>query len=187
MARPGGFLYADDDTLVGVTLALSRIDREAKKEWAKAMRGAGSRYWRQAVASAKSQPQDKVFGAANVRWSMGGKGTATVKIRPLSGFPDDTPGDGIGVDPRAPWQVIDFGNKRSRRTAQRGPYRRRTKGTAGTVDAHPFDLPVRSLPRHVPTGRIVWGSVDGLGRYMGAMALRTVADLVRDAAGVTDG
>lgn len=146
-ARPGGFLYADDDVLRGVTLALRRVDRDARKEWAKSMRTTGTRVWRSAVDKRRRLPQDRIFGRPSVAWSMGGKGTAKVKVQPLSG--------GLGTGDRD-WALVDFGT-----ATPRG----------------------RQLPRRVPAGRVVFGAVDPFGRWMGAMALRTTADLIRDATG----
>lgn len=102
--RPGNWLYADLDVLKGVTLALKNIDRDAKKEWAKAMRTTGTRVWRSAVSKRQTLAQDQVFGTASVRWSMTGKGTAVVKAKPLSG----SMGDAGGRDLR----VVEFGSKK---------------------------------------------------------------------------
>ena len=108
---PGGFLYADDDVLRGVTLALKRVDRDVKKEWARSMRTQGTRVWRSAIRQRTRIPQDRVFGRANVRWSMTGKGTATVAARPLSG--------GLGADaPARELRWIDFGGRNPRLPAR---------------------------------------------------------------------
>lgn len=102
--RPGGWLYADDDVLRGVTLALKKIDRDAKKEWAKAMRTTGTRVWRSAVTKRQTLAQDQIFGTASVTWSMGGKGTAKVRPRPLSGT--------LGVDGGRDMRTVEFGSRR---------------------------------------------------------------------------
>ena len=145
--RPGGWLYADDDVLRGVTLALKKIDRDAKKEWAKAMRTTGTRVWRSAVQKRQHLPQDRMYSTASVAWSMGGKGTAKVRLRQLSG--------GLPATGTREWAYVEFGSKR---------------GTNG-------------LPRHVSTGRVAYGALEPFGAYMGQMALKTVADLIREATG----
>lgn len=106
-------MYADDQVLRGVTLALKKVDKEAKKEWAKAMRTTGTRVWRSTIRNRKSRPQDQIFGAASVRWSQGGKGVAVVRTKPLSG---GWPGA----------LVVDFGDKDGRygRTSGRAPFPR---------------------------------------------------------------
>lgn len=142
MAGAGSFLHADTDVLRGMALALRQVDKQAKAEWAKAMRSTGSRVWASTVDKRKTLPQDRVFGRAAVRWSQGGYGVATVTIRPLSG--------GLQV-----WQAIDFGSK------------------AGTG----------RLPRYTPTGRVVYGAIPALGRYMGAMSAAALADTIRDTVG----
>ena len=151
-SRPGGFLYADDEVLTGVTLALKKVDREAKKEWAKAMRTTGTSLFRSAVSKRQHLAQDKMFGTASIRWSMTGKGTAVVRLRPLSGGL----GDGTHTRGGRDWALIEFGS-----ASPRG----------------------RQMPRRVPTGRVVYGALEPLGSYMGSMALRTVADLIREATG----
>ena len=100
-SRPGGFLYADDEVLTGVTLALKKVDREAKKEWAKAMRTTGTTLFRSAVSKRQHLAQDKIFGTASIRWSMTGKGTAVVRARPLSGD--------LGAQGAREMRFVDFG------------------------------------------------------------------------------
>ena len=144
--RPGGFLYADDDVLRGVTLALRQVDRDARKEWARAVRTDGTRVWRSAVDKRRTLTQDDVFGTAAVSWSMTGKGAAKVKPRPLSGT--------LGVAGARDLRTVEFGSKR------RDP---------------------RILTRYRTTGRVVYGALDPFGRWLGQMALATVADLIRQA------
>lgn len=144
--RPGNFLYADLDVLRGVTLALKQIDRDVKKEWAAAMRTSGTRVWRSAITQRKYLPQDAVFGTASVSWSMGGKGTAKVGSKPLSG----TLGVAGGRDLRA----VEFGSK---------------KGDP-------------RLKRYDSRGRVAYGALRPFGSYMGQMALKTLADAIREAA-----
>lgn len=151
------FLTADDDALRGVTLALKHIDRDSKKEIAAATRNYLRPYWQRAVETRKTLPQDKIFGRANIRWSMGGKGTATVTVRPLSGDKKGKrSGHGLGEgkwkqQPDREWALIDFGGKADQ------------------------------LPRRTPSGRVVYGAVPGLGSLAGKTWLRAVADTIRDA------
>ena len=150
--RPGGFLYADDDVLAGVTLALKRIDRDVRKEWARAMRTSGTAVWRSAVTKRQYLPQDKMFRTASIAWSMTGKGTAKVSVKPLSG--------GAGQPGNPGPLVVDFGDKDNRYGDTSGPA--------------PF-------PRYDRSGRVVHAALDPFGRWFGQMALATVADLIREA------
>lgn len=148
----GGFLYTDEDVLAGVTLALRNVDREMRKEWARAMRTTGTTVWRSAVTKRQYLPQDKMFRTASIAWSMTGKGTAKVGIRPLSG--------GAG-GPGAPGGlVVDFGDKDGRYGDTSGPA--------------PFT-------RYDRSGRVVYAALVPFGRWFGQMALATVADLIREA------
>lgn len=167
--RPGGFLYADDDVLRGVTLALRQVDRDARKEWARAVRTDGRRVWRSALSKRQTLPQDRIFGTASVSWTMAGKGTAKVKVRPLSG----TLGDGDATTPRdRDWALIDFGTKQQRSTV--------AAHTRKGVKVRQFDRRT-TLPRQVQQGRVVYGALDPFGRWLGQMALATAADLIRQA------
>ena len=142
MAR--NFLDVDERAITGMALALKQVDKEAKKEWAKAMRTTGTRVWRSAVDKRKRIPQDRIFGRAALRWSQGAKGTAVVAVKPLSG----------GLE----WPLlIDHGAK----------------------NGNP------RLPRYTRTGRVVGGAMIPFGKYMGQMALKTTADLIRDNVGGT--
>ena len=125
--RPGNWLYADLDVLRGVTLALKQVDREAKKEWAKAMRTTGTKVWRSAVTKRQTLPQDRVFGTASVSWSMGGKGTAKVKPRPLSGT--------LGKDGARELRTVEFGSKKG---DPRITTRYRTEGRVAYGALQPF-------------------------------------------------
>ena len=61
------FLDIDNTALAGMALALKKVDKDAKKEWSKAMRTSGTRVWRSAVDKRKTLPQDRIFGLASVR------------------------------------------------------------------------------------------------------------------------
>ena len=150
--RQGGFLYADDEVLQGVTLALKRVDRDAKKEWARSMRTQGTRVWRSAIRQRTRIPQDRIFGRGSVRWSMTGKGTAKVTTRALSGGL----GDGTNVRGGRDWALIDFGGANPR------------------------------LPARNPRGRVVHGAIEPFGSWMGQMAVRTLADTIREAVNVDE-
>jgi len=141
------FLQIDDTALAGMALALKKVDKEAKQEWAKAMRSTGTRVWSSAISNRKYLAQDRLFGRAAVRWTQGGRGTATVVVKPLSG----------GWEYPGP---IDFGAKNPRG---------------------------RQFPRYNSSGRVVAPAMTPLGSFMGQMALKTTADLIRDAAGVSGG
>ena len=138
----GDFLKIDTDALTGMALALKNVDRDARKEWAAAMRGTGNQLWRSSISklSAPRKQWQKMYRTASIRWSMGGKGAAIVNIRPLSG----------GLDQ---WPVLEFGG------------------------------PLPQIPPYNRSGHVAYYAVRRLGPYMGAMALKTTADLIRDATG----
>ena len=155
-ATRGNFLDLDTDTLTGVTLALKKVDKEAKKEWARSMRTTGTRVWRSAVRNRMQTRQDRaMFGRASVRWSQGGKGVAVVATKTLSG--------GAGGSGAPGPLTLDFGDKDGRYGS-----------TAGTAP----------WPRYKSQGRVVHGALYPFGRYMGQMSLKVLADEIRDAAGV---
>jgi len=138
----GDFLKIDTDALTGMALALKNVDRDARKEWAAAMRGTGNQLWRSSISkrAAPRRQWQRMYRTASIRWSMGGKGVAVVNTRALSG----------GLDQ---WQVLEFGG------------------------------PARQTPPRNPSGHVAYYAVTRLGPYMGQMALKTTADLIRQAVG----
>ena len=96
------YLQVDTEALQGMALALKKVDREARKEWARATRTSGTSVWRSAISKRTTLSQDKVFGSATVSMSMGGRGVAKVSARPLSG--------GLGRDARES-RIVEFGSR----------------------------------------------------------------------------